>query len=122
MYIGNIYGPYKSNNVFNYVGRSNDLEGATPNKNFKIPSRGAISNNLSNARMVPWQATAARVISVLGSIALGALAIAAISGVFISPPGWAIASAVVFIGLAGSYYYGGPKEFLKTLLFSIASF
>ena len=117
----NIYGGCQSIGPLSYLKQPTNLQDATPTT-FGIPNKRAVSKNLSSARMVPWKATAARVISVLGSIALGALTVAALSGVLISPAGWAIAGAVVFIGLAGSYYYGGPKEFLKTLLFSTASF
>ena len=87
-----------------------------------IPTNEEVLKSLARARNLQLKVAGARVISVLGSIGLGAITGAAIAGVLVTPAGWALAGAAVFIGLAGSYYYGGPTEFLKTLLFSVTSF
>ncbi len=63
-----------------------------------------------------------RVLSFLGATALGVFTGLAIMGTLVTPIGWGIAGATLIIGLAGSLYFGGKKEFLTNLQISISSF
>lgn len=94
------------------------LSGAAPmlTKPSEIPKR------IEESKEIDWKKIATRALSLISGIALGVLTGLAVTGIMVTPVGWGIAGGALLIAMVGSIACGGPKEFLKSLLYASAGF
>ncbi len=71
---------------------------------------------------IDWKKAGIRALSLLSGVALGALTGLAITGIMVTPVGWAIASAALLVALITAVHCGGTEELIRALKYAILGF
>jgi len=81
-----------------------------------------ITESIAASKKIDWKSVSIKALSFFSAMALGALTALVLAGVMVTPAGWAIAGGALLIGLIGSAYCGGPKEFAEAVKYSLSGF